>query len=82
MKSQIIQIGNSQGIRIPKVLLEDSRITSEVELELHPDGILIRNAQKPRAGWDVAFKMMAENEDDELAGGDASTVFEKKEWQW
>lgn len=82
MKSQIIQIGNSQGIRIPKVLLEDSRIIGEVDLELHPDGILIRNAQKPRTGWDGAFKVMAENEDDEMEGGDTSTNFEKKEWQW
>ena len=82
MKSQIIQIGNSQGIRIPKVLLEDSRITSEVDLELHPDGILIRNAQKARSGWDEAFKSMAENEDDELVGGDSPTKFEKRGWQW
>ena len=82
MKAQIIQIGNSQGIRIPKVLLEESRITGEVELELHPDGILIRNAQKPRATWNEAFKTMAENEDDELTGDEAATRFEKKEWQW
>ena len=82
MKTQIIQIGNSQGIRIPKVLLEESRISGDVDLELHADGILIRNAQVPRAGWDDAFKAMAENEDDELTGGDASTDFEKKEWQW
>ena len=82
MKAQIIQIGNSQGIRIPKVLLEDSRITGDVDLELHPDGILIRNAQQPRSGWDEAFKSMAENEDDELAAGSTSTDFEKKEWQW
>lgn len=82
MKAQIIQIGNSQGIRIPKVLLEDSRITGDVDLELHPDGILIRKAQQPRAGWDEAFKAMAENEDDELAVGSTSTDFEKKEWQW
>lgn len=82
MKTQIIQIGNSQGIRIPKVLLEDSRITGEVDLELHPDGILIRNAQKPRSGWNEAFKVMAENEDDELSGGGAATEFDKKEWQW
>lgn len=81
MKAQIIQIGNSQGIRIPKVLLEDSRIAGEVELELHTEGILIRNVQKPRAGWDEAFKSMAENEDDELTIG-TSTEFEKKEWQW
>lgn len=82
MKTQIIQIGNSQGIRIPKVLLEDSGITGEVDLELHPDGILIRDTQKPRARWDEAFKAMAENEDDELLDADSSTDFEKKEWQW
>lgn len=82
MKCQIIQIGNSQGIRIPKVLLEDSGMVGEVDLELHPDGILIRNAQKPRAGWNDAFKSMAENEDDELIDGPASTAFEKRGWQW
>ena len=82
MKAQIIQIGNSQGIRIPKVLLEESRISGDVELEKHPDGILIRNSKKPRDGWDVAFKAMAENEDSDLVGGDASSVFERKEWQW
>jgi len=82
MKTQIIQIGNSQGIRIPKVLLEDSRITGEVDLELHPDGILIRNAQKARSTWDEAFKAMAENEDDELIDDHNATVFEKKEWKW
>ena len=81
MKSQIIQIGNSQGIRIPKVLLEESRIAGEVDLELHPDGILIRKTQRARAGWDDAFKTMAENDDDEL-DATAATSFEKQEWQW
>lgn len=82
MKCQIIQIGNSQGIRIPKILLEESRISGEVDLELHPDGILIRNTQKPRAGWDDAFKRMAENEDDLLIATPAPESFERKEWQW
>jgi antitoxin MazE len=82
MRTQIIQIGNSQGIRIPKMMLEESRITGEVDMELHPDGIVIRNAQKPRAGWDAAFKAMAENEDDEMEAVNAPTAFEKKEWQW
>jgi antitoxin MazE len=82
MKCQIIQIGNSQGIRIPKMLLEETGITGEVDLELHPDGILIRNTQKVRAGWDDAFKAMAENEDDELLDERSGTRFDKKEWQW
>ena len=82
MKTQIIQIGNSQGIRIPKVLLEESRITGEVEIELHADGILIRNAQKPRSGWAEAFKSMRENDESELLAESTSTDFDKKEWQW
>lgn len=82
MKAQIIQIGNSQGIRIPKVMLEESGISGEVDVELHPDGIIIRNAQKPRANWDAAFKKMAENDDEELTETGVSNEFDKKEWQW
>ena len=82
MKSQIIQIGNSQGIRIPKVLLEESGLKGDVDLEIHADGVLIRNIQKPRAGWDDAFKAMAENDDDELLGSSTTADFDKREWQW
>ena len=81
MKTQIIQIGNSQGIRIPKVLLEESRISGDVDLELHPDGILIRKAQRPREGWEEAFRAIAENDEDELDSLPV-TGFATKEWQW
>ena len=82
MKSQIIQIGNSQGIRIPKVLLEECGLKGDVDLEIHEEGILIRNIQKPRAGWDEAFKVMAENEDDVAGETEVSTQFDEREWQW
>lgn len=82
MKAQIIQIGNSQGIRIPKVLLEESKISGEVELEVHENGILIRNISQPRAGWDAAFKTLAENDDDLALDVNRETEFGKKEWQW
>jgi antitoxin MazE len=82
MRSQIIQIGNSQGIRIPKMLLEDSRITGEVELELHPDGILIKNVKKARSGWAEAFKKMSENDDDELDSSVIASEFDQQKWQW
>jgi antitoxin MazE len=82
MKTQIIQIGNSQGVRIPKILLEESKISGDVELELHEEGILIRNVQKPRKNWDSVFKKLAENDDEESHSFDSATDFEKKEWQW
>jgi antitoxin MazE len=83
MKAQIVQIGNSQGIRIPKVLLEESGIRGEVELEICADGILIRNVSKPRSDWDARFRAMADHDDD-VAAADvhAASQFEIKEWQW
>ncbi len=81
MKAQIIRIGNSQGIRIPKTLLEDGKLRGEVELELHEDGILIRSLQKPRANWDASFTAIAEVDDDQQVST-TPTEFEKKGWQW
>ena len=81
MKAQIIKIGNSQGIRIPKTMIEDGKLSGEVELELHEDGLLIRSLQKPRANWDAAFKAASDADDDQWVG-DTRTAFENKEWQW
>lgn len=81
MKAQIIRIGNSQGVRIPKTLIEDGKLSGEVELELHEEGILIRSLRKPRANWDLAFKAVADVDDDQPVS-EAATDFEKKEWQW
>lgn len=82
MKAQIIQIGNSQGIRIPKMLLEETGITGEVELESHAEGILIRNIRKPRGDWDSKFKQFLDLDDDHQGENDPPSEFEKKEWQW
>jgi antitoxin MazE len=81
MKAQIIRIGNSQGIRIPKTMIEDGKLSGEVELELHEDGILIRSLRKPRSNWDAAFKSVSDLDDDQQSTS-VATEFEKKEWQW
>ncbi|KXK01416.1 MAG: hypothetical protein UZ17_ACD001001639 [Acidobacteria bacterium OLB17] len=81
MRAHIIQIGNSQGIRLPKLLLEQTGISGEVELDVHQGGILIRNAETPRSGWDEAFRAMAENDAEDTAAN-LPNEFEKKEWQW
>ena len=82
MKAQIIQIGNSQGIRIPKVLLEETGISGEVELEAAPDGILIRNIKKPRGDWEERFKTLAETDDDVPLDGTGPASFDEKKWKW
>jgi antitoxin MazE len=83
MKTQIVQIGNSQGLRIPKLLLEESGIKGPVELEICPEGILIRNVTKPRANWDEQFRCLAELDDDHpITDVNATSEFEAREWQW
>ena len=81
MKAQIIQIGNSQGIRIPKSVLEETKLSGEVELEVTPEGLLIRNIKRPRGDWEAAFKSLADADDD-IQLNEANTGFTRKEWQW
>lgn len=83
MKARIIPIGNSQGIRIPKPVLEQSGLGEEVEIEVQPGEIVIRAGNRPRQGWDEAFRAMAEAGDDEILDGDHSTTkWDQEEWEW
>ena len=84
MRANIIRIGNSQGVRIPKVLLEQSRLGTEVELEVEDEKIIIRAASHPRQDWDDKFRLMAASGDDKMLHGDSplETEWDKDEWQW
>ena len=84
MRTRIIKIGNSQGIRLPKPILEQVGLGTEVELEVHDDRIVIRPADKPRQGWDEAFRAMAEHRDDLMVDGDLTgqTIWDEEEWEW
>jgi len=84
MRVRIVKIGNSQGIRIPKPILEQTGIMEDVELEVENNQIIIRPISKPRAGWDAAFKTMAQKGDVELIHGTEtiSHSWDEEEWQW
>lgn len=66
VKTRLIKIGNSQGIRIPKLLLEQLHLSDEVELEVQQNQLIIRPARSVRQGWDKEFQEMAEQGDDRL----------------
>jgi antitoxin MazE len=84
MKTRIVRIGNSRGIRIPKPLLEQTGLNGDVEVSAEGDALIIRPAAKPRAGWDAAFKEMAERGDDALLDGDVPSLtrWDEEEWEW
>jgi antitoxin MazE len=83
IRTRIIKIGNSQGIRIPKILLEQSGLNTEVEISVEGDHLTIRTAPRVRHGWDEAFAAMAAQQDDTLLDREAGlTDWEQTEWQW
>jgi antitoxin MazE len=84
IRTKLIKIGNSQGIRLPKALLEQSGIVGEVGIEVQPDGIMIRPIAPHvvRSGWDSAFATMAEMGDDRLVDAPTATDWEQTEWEW
>jgi antitoxin MazE len=84
MRARVIKIGNSQGVRIPKPILEQTGIMEDVELEVEKNKIIIRPISNPRVSWDLAFKTMAENNDDVLINGteNISNSWDEEEWQW
>jgi antitoxin MazE len=82
IRTRIIKIGNSQGVCIPKLLLEQSGIHTEVEIELEGDRLTIRQARHPRAGWDQAFAEMAQNHDDGLVDEFTTNKWDQVKWEW
>ena len=83
IRTRIVRIGNSQGIRIPKALLEQSGIYSEVEIEVQGDQLTIRAAAPQlRNGWDTAFASMAAQRDDILLDEANTTDWDQTEWEW
>jgi antitoxin MazE len=82
MKTRIVRIGNSRGIRIPKPFLEQARLREDVELAVVDNRLVISSPDLPRAGWDAAFRAMAAAGDDQLLDTPAPTAFDRSEWEW
>ena len=84
MKTQIVRIGNSRGIRIPKALLEECGLEATVELLVENGRLVLRPAERARLGWDDAFRQMAERGDDQLLDRESQspTDWDSAEWDW
>lgn len=85
MKTKLIRIGNSQGVRIPKPLIEESGLSEEIEMILRDNEIVLRSAEEIRSGWDEAFQEMAKQGDDRLLDQEdieGPSDWDETEWTW
>lgn len=85
MKTKLIRIGNSRGVRIPKALIEQSELTDEIEMVLRDGEIILRAAGEHREDWDEAFERMSHEGDDVLLDQEViegPTDWDEEEWTW
>lgn len=81
MRSRIVRIGNSQGVRIPKPLLEQAGLEGEVELHAEEGRVIIASPRRARAGWAEAARQVHAAGEDELDSV-GSSRFDREEWEW
>ncbi len=83
--ANLIKIGNSQGIRIPKALIERAHLEDkELKLQIVKDGLLVSPSKKPREGWKEAIEASLATHGKEPLDSewlDASLASEE-EWEW
>ena len=61
---KLVPIGNSQGVRIPKALLQKYGLSNSLVLEETDQGLLLRNKQEDKLSWEDTFKAMAKEGED------------------
>jgi antitoxin MazE len=63
----IRRLGNSQGILIPKPLLQQVGLVDQADMRVEGDALVLRRPKAaPRAGWADASKKLAAAGDDVL----------------
>jgi antitoxin MazE len=83
MKTELIRIGNSRGVRIPKPLIEQVGFGDSVDLRVENGQIVLAKETSPRDGWEQAFRAAESTTRDPLLLKDAApNDFDEKEWNW
>ncbi len=83
MKTDLVRIGNSRGIRIPKPLIEQCGFGETVEVRVVRNSLIVSPERRPRQGWGEAFRASGHAAADELMLETAEpNQFDREEWRW
>ena len=86
MKIDIIKIGNSKGIRLPKAVIEQCGFGAHIEMEVRGGEVVLRAAKRrPREGWEAMLPAEGECpplDEEELAFLNMANAFDETEWTW
>lgn len=82
MQVTIRRMGNSQGVLIPKPLLQQLGLEGKAEMMVEGNALVLRPAKpKVRAGWAEASRRIAAA-GDEAQGMPEFANEDDKDWEW
>ena len=82
IRSKVIKIGNSRGIRIPRAVLDQIGLVDEVEMKVDGDQLIIKSSHHPRQDWAMQFAKMTEEGDDRMLDEATAIRWDDEEWTW
>jgi antitoxin MazE len=83
VKAELVRIGNSRGIRLPKPLIEQCHLGDTVEIVVEDGCLVISRAYVPRQGWEEAFRAAPPCEGDPLLlDAVMPNQFDREDWKW
>lgn len=85
MMATLIKIGNSQGIRIPKAVIEQAGLEDkQLKFKIIYDGLLIQPVKKNREGWKEQFDKALESRESSEADQEwlDAPLVDEGDWEW
>jgi len=83
MRAELVRIGNSRGIRIPKPIIDQCGFGNAVELRVEKNCLVVTPEHRTRQGWEEAFRAAGPAASDELLLDTLpADDFDRDEWKW
>jgi antitoxin MazE len=82
IRSKVVKIGNSRGVRIPSTILHQLGLIDEVELKVEGNHLIVEAIDRTRKDWELRFEEMTKKGDDLLLDQAFTTKWDEEEWSW
>jgi antitoxin MazE len=79
LRTRLIRIGNSRGVRLAKPLIAQAGLGDEVEVRIQGGAVVITPVRAPRTGWAEAVRRYGGAP---LLDPPTPTRFDDEEWRW
>ena len=83
--ARLIKIGNSQGVRIPKAIIEQAQLEGQdLRFKVVDDGLMLQPVRRPRQGWKEQFDKAVDSSESARTDQDwlDAPLSSKEDWEW